>query len=56
MEYINENYPNLTLGQVNHNHIQNYLNYKLIVVAKGSTAKQYYLALHSAFAYAVKWN
>lgn len=54
MEYINENYPNLTLGQVNHNHIQNYLNYKLDSGCKGSTAKQYYLALHSAFAYAVK--
>ena len=46
--------PNLTLGQVNHNHIQNYLNYKLDSGCKGSTAKQYYLALHSAFAYAVK--
>ncbi len=33
---------------------QNYLNYKLDSGCKGSTAKQYYLALHSAFAYAVK--
>ena len=54
MEYINENYPSLTLGQLNHNHVQNYLNYKLDNGCKGSTAKQYYLALHSAFAYAVK--
>ena len=54
MEYINENYPNLTLGQLNHNHVQNFLNYKLDNGCKGSTAKQYYLALHSAFAYAVK--
>ena len=54
MEYVNENYPNLTLGQTNHNHIQNYLNFKLDNGCKGSTIKQYYLALHSAFAYAVK--
>ena len=54
MEYINENYPNLTLGEVNHNHVQNFLNYKLDKGCKGSSAKQYYLALHSAFAFAVK--
>ncbi len=54
MEYINENYPELTLGQVNHNHVQNFLNYKLDNGCKGSSVKQYYLALHSAFAYAVK--
>lgn len=51
MEYINENYPELTLGQVNHNHVQNFLNYKLDNGCKGSSVKQYYLALHSAFAY-----
>lgn len=54
MEYINENYLNLTLGQVNHNHVQNFLNYKLDNGCKCSSVKQYYLALHSAFAYAVK--
>ena len=54
MEYIGEHYPNLTLGQVNHNHVQNFLNYKLDKGCKGSSVKQYYLALHSAFAYAVK--
>ncbi|MDE6519181.1 MAG: phage integrase SAM-like domain-containing protein, partial [Ruminococcus sp.] len=54
LEYINEIYPGLTLGAVNHNHIQNYLNYKLDKGVKGSSAKQYYLALHSAFAHAVK--
>ena len=47
MEYINENYPELTLGQVNHNHVQNFLNYKLDNGCKGSSVKQYYLALHS---------
>lgn len=54
MEYINENYPKLTLGQVNHNHVQNFINYKLDNGCKGNSVKQYYLALHSAFAYAVK--
>ena len=54
MEYINENYPGLSLGQVNHNHIQNYLNYKLDNGCKGSSVRAYYLALHSAFSYAVK--
>ncbi len=56
MEYINENYPNLALGQVNHNHVQNFLNYKLDNGCKGSSIKQYYLTLHSAFAYAVKMD
>ena len=54
MEYIDENYPGLTLGQVNHNHIQNYLNFKLDSGCKGSSVRAYYLALHSAFSYAVK--
>lgn len=54
LEYINEIYPGLTLGEINHNHIQNFLNYKLDKGVKGSSAKQYYLALHSAFAHAVK--
>lgn len=54
MEYINENYPGLTLNQVNHNHIQNSLNYKLDIGCKGSSVKTYYLSLHAAFSYAVK--
>lgn len=44
----------LTLREINHNHIQNFINYKLDKGVKGSSAKQYYLALHSAFAHAVK--
>lgn len=28
MTYINENYPDLTLGEIDHYHIQNFLNYK----------------------------
>ncbi len=56
MDYINENYPGLTLGQVNHNHIQNFLNYKLNEGCKGSTIRAYYLSLHSVFSYAVKMD
>ncbi len=54
MTYINENYPDLTLGEIDHYHIQNFLNYKFDKGLKGSSIKQYYLAIHSAFAYAVK--
>lgn len=54
MTYINENYPDLTLGAVDHYHVQNFLNYKFDKELKGSSIKQYYLAIHSAFAYAVK--
>ncbi len=54
MNYANEHFPNLTLGEVTHNHIQAFLSYKHDNGIKGSTVKQYYLALHSAFAFAVK--
>lgn len=54
MEYADEHYPGITLQTVNHSHLQSYLNYKLDSGCKGSTIQQYYLALHSAFTYAVK--
>lgn len=54
MTYINENYPDLTLGNIDHYHVQNFLNFKFNKGLKGSSIKQYYLAIHSAFAYAVK--
>ena len=54
VEYMGIHYPDVTLADLNHTHIQAYLNYKMDEGVKGSTVKQYYLALHSAFAYAVK--
>jgi len=54
VEYMGIHYPNVTLADLNHTHIQAYLNHKMDEGVKGSTVKQYYLALHSAFAYAVK--
>ncbi len=56
LNYINEKYPHITLGEITYTHIQKFLNYKLDQGIKGSSAKQYYLALHSAFAYAVKMD
>lgn len=56
LNYINEKYPHITLGEITYTHIQEFLNYKLDQGIKGSSAKQYYLALHSAFAYAVKMD
>ena len=47
-------YPDVTLADLNHTHIQAYFNHKMDEGVKGSTVKQYYLALHSTFAYAVK--
>ena len=54
MSFINKNYPHLTLKQITHTHVQEYLNYKITQGRKGQTCRQYYLVLHSAFAYAVK--
>lgn len=54
LKFMNEKYPSVLLGTITHTHIQSYLNYKLDSGCKGSSVKQYYLALHSAFAYAVK--
>lgn len=53
-EYLNEHYPDLTLGAVRYTHVQEFLNHKLNSGCKGSCAKQYYLAIHSCLAYAVK--
>lgn len=52
--YITEHYPDITLGELRYTHIQEFLNHKLDEGCKGSCAKQYYLAIHSALAYAVK--
>ena len=54
LEYMSEHYPNIRLEELKYSHIQEYLNYKLSEGVKGSSVKQYYLALHSALAYAVK--
>ena len=54
IKYMGSHYPDVTLADLNYTHIQAYLNYKMDEGVKGSTVKQYYLALHSAFAYAVK--
>ena len=52
--FMNEKYPDVTLGTITHTHIQSYINYKLDSGCLGNTVKQYYLALHSAFSYAVR--
>lgn len=54
MLYLNEKYPNITLDEVTYTPIQAFLNYKMDQGLKGSSIKQYYLAIHSAFAWAVK--
>ncbi|HOO07468.1 MAG TPA: site-specific integrase [Ruminococcus sp.] len=54
MQYMGNHYPDVTLADLNYTHVQSYLNHKMDEGVKGSTVKQYYLALHSAFAYAVK--
>ena len=54
VEYLDEHYPDLTLGTLRYTHIQEFLNHKLDEGCKGSCAKQYYLAIHSCLAYAVK--
>jgi integrase len=54
LDYLDAHYPGITLGELRHNHVQEFLNYKLDEGRKGSCAKQYYLAIHSALAYAVK--
>lgn len=52
--FIEKEYPDITLGTINHTIIQEYFNFKISQGVKGSTIKVYYLALHSAFAYAVR--
>ncbi len=54
MKYMSVHYPNITLGELNHSQIQAFLNYKMDQGLKGSSVKQYYLAIHSAFMWAVK--
>ena len=54
VEFMNKNYPTVTLDTLDHTHMQSYLNHKLDAGCMGSTVKQYYLALHTAFAYGVK--
>ena len=52
--YLNEKYPDITLDRMTYVPIQAFLNYKMDQGLKGSSIKQYYLAIHSAFAWAVK--
>ena len=54
VEYLDIHYPGITLGELRHNHVQEFLNHKLDEGCKGSAVKQYYLAIHSGLAYAVK--
>ncbi|MCM1530564.1 MAG: site-specific integrase [Alistipes sp.] len=54
MDYADANYPDIALSEISHTQIQAFLNYKMDQGLKGSSVKQYYLALHSAFAWAVK--
>lgn len=54
IEFMKDNYPAATLDTLDHTHVQSYLNHKLEARCMGSTVKQYYLALHTAFAYGVK--
>ena len=51
---MSDQYPYVTLAELNHTHIQAFLNYNMDKGLKGSTVKQYYLAIHSAFMWAVK--
>lgn len=53
-EYLDKEYPDITLGEMNRVIIQDYLTKKFNSGLKGKSIKQYYLALHSAFTYAVK--
>lgn len=36
LEYINKNYPDLTLGEIHHYYVQNFLNYKFDKGLNGS--------------------
>lgn len=54
MKYMSAEYPDVTLADLNHSQIQTFLNYKMDQGLKGSSVKQYYLAIHSAFMWAVK--
>ncbi len=54
LEYLDKEYPDITLSDVNHNIVQEYLNTKYKSGLKNISVKQYYLALHSAFSYAMK--
>lgn len=54
LTYMDEKYLHITLGEVNCYHVQEFLNARADNGAKGSSVRQYYLAIHSAFAYAVK--
>ncbi len=54
MQFLDEKYPAIKLGEMNRNIVQEFLNKKLESGVKGATIKQYYHALHSAFTYAVK--
>ena len=56
MKYMGEHYPGIMLSQMTYTPIQAFLNYKMNQGLKGSSVKQYYLAIHSAFAWAVKMD
>ena len=51
VEYLDIHYPGITLGELRHNHVQDFLNHKLDEGCKGSCTKQYYLAIHSTLYY-----
>ena len=53
-EFLDTEYPDVKLCEMDRNIVQDYLTRKLNTGVKGATIKQYYLGLHSAFAYAVK--
>lgn len=54
LQHMDAHHPDMTLGEIDHTVIQEYLNYKFSTGVKGCTVKQNYLGLHSAFVYAVK--
>ncbi len=54
MKCLNEKYLDITLDRMTYVPIQAFLNYKMDQGLKGSSIKQYYLAIHSAFARTVK--
>lgn len=52
--FLDEKYSHISLNEIDHNIVQEYFNYAHSRGAKGSTVRSLYLAIHTAFAYAVK--
>ena len=46
VEYLDIHYPGITLGELRHNHVQEFLNHKLDEGCKGSAVKKEYLMIH----------